>query len=89
MVALNKVTRKLGELQGTYNANQAIGQTSGLWQGMWDSPFATIGLLLGNGIEKGISIGIPFVLGLWMQEFIKASATAKTNSVKQASAPIQ
>ena len=70
-IALQRVTQKMGELQGVYNINQEIGQTAGLWQGMWHSPFSTMGLLVSKGLEKGVGVGLPFTLGVLVQELLK------------------
>ena len=70
-LALKEITRELGEFQGIYNVNYEIGQTGGLWQGLWDSPFSTIGLLTSKGIQMAMITGVPFISGILANNWLK------------------
>ena len=70
-LALKEVTREFGELQGVYNVNYEIGQTSGLWQGLWDSPVSTITLLTTKLINMSITAGVPCVAAIFANNWWK------------------
>ncbi|MBD3232048.1 hypothetical protein GF322_05335, partial [Candidatus Dependentiae bacterium] len=59
--ALKELTREVGELQGIYNINYQIGETAGLWQGLWKAPISTLTLLTNKIVNMAISNGIPAI----------------------------
>ncbi len=61
--ALTKATKMSGELQGIYEANKEIGRTSGYFDGINNSWWSTVGMLLVNGATNLIVFGVPFALG--------------------------
>ena len=70
-LALKEITRELGELQGLYNVNYEIGQTAGLWQGLWDSPVSTITLLTTKLINISITAGVPCIAAIFANNWWK------------------
>ena len=70
-LALKEVTREFGELQGIYNINYEIGETAGLWQGLWDSPVSTITLLTTRFVNMAMSSGVPFMAALVANNYLK------------------
>ena len=70
-LALKEITREFGELQGLYNVNYEIGQTAGLWQGLWDAPVSTITLLTTKLINMSITAGVPCVAAIFANNWWK------------------
>lgn len=66
--AITKLTRISGELQGIYNINKEIGETSGLRSGFIHSFGDASLLLLQKIVTYGITAGIPFLLGAYSKD---------------------
>ena len=66
--AITELTKINGELQGIYNINKEIGETSGFFSGFGHSFWPTTGTLVGKAISYGITVGIPFLIGTYSKD---------------------
>ncbi len=79
--------QEVGEVQATIKINQEIGELKALMNSLFSSNGGwTIGLGLYNVLNRLITAGAPFALGLFMQEAVKISSQLKLDALKKASA---
>lgn len=67
-----EVMQEVGSAQATIKINQEIGEMQAFWGSIFSNNFGWTFLLgVCKAVEKGIVVGIPFVLGAWTQRRFK------------------